>query len=116
MSKIHILTRQADGYEVIVHTPVPVGNNEDGHTWKEVLLKAGVSGVSSLTVGTGVGETTQAEMDDILAGDVIEFRTTIRAESSGATPSSIDAMVDAAIVDRKKLLAHQYKFYGYEQG
>lgn len=117
MSKIHVLEAAGDRqYKVIIHVPVPTGNNAVGMSWKSVLLASGKSGTSQLTVGTGPGQISSAENAQIVAGDVIELSTTILAESGGAGQASIDAMVDAAIAENTASIASQYKYYGHTIG
>jgi hypothetical protein len=60
-------------YEVVVHSPRPAGNNAAGRSWTEVLVNSG-SNVSSLPVGSGGGRISNAENNQIIAGDVFETR------------------------------------------
>lgn len=117
MSKIHVLGSDNNGkYFIVAHISTPVGNNTAGKSWKDVALKVGVLGSSRLIVGVGPGEITQEEMDSILAGDTLELSGSIHLESGGATPSSLDEMVDELITTQKANLQGRYKYYGYTQG
>lgn len=72
MPKIHILNGGTDGvYTAIVHIATPVGNNSAGFLWSDVIKFSGRA-KSRLTAGAGPGQTTQAELDQIAAGTLIE--------------------------------------------
>ncbi len=114
MSKLHVLTSDGKGrYSAVVHTPVPLGNNSAGESWKAALLAGGASGSTDLVVGTGPSNILQAEKDQITAGNVLEFRISFPFESGGASLVSLNEMVDSAIVNKKAQLASQYKYFGF---
>jgi hypothetical protein len=113
--KVHVLDAQSTSrYRVVLHTPMPVGNNSAGVTWKAAYLAAGLA-VSILPVGSAPGTTTQAEHDAILAGDTIEILGEIPAESGGATSASVTQMADALIASALSVLQARLRYYGYAQ-
>lgn len=72
--RMHIL--QAAGinlYDVVVHATTPVGNNSAGISWKVALVNSGLA-ATTLPVGTGPGQITQAESNQVTTGDLIEAR------------------------------------------
>ena len=72
MSRIHIL-QQADNnvYNVVVHAPVPAGNNAAGVPFATAILNAGLAN-TTMTVGTGPGQISSAEAAQVTAGTVLE--------------------------------------------
>ena len=73
MSKIHVLTGSGSNlYTVVVHIAAPVGNNSAGVSWVDALKNSGRATESLLTVGNGAGQITQAELNQIQAGTLIE--------------------------------------------
>lgn len=114
MSKIHILKSDNSwSYNVAIHFAVPAGNNTVGYSWKACGLGSGLTGTTSLEVGTGPGNITQAEYDSIIAGDVIEILKTI---SPGLNPTSaaVEALCDIKIAVWQADTARVLKYYGYK--
>lgn len=71
MSAIHLLTNGGGAYNVVIHIATPVGNNSAGFLWSDCIKNSGRNS-TSLSVGTGPGQITQAEADQIAAGTLIE--------------------------------------------
>ena len=61
MSKIHALQNFGGNVQVVLHTPMPSGNNSVGVSWKNAALNSGIQGITSMTEGTGAGQITTAE-------------------------------------------------------
>jgi hypothetical protein len=116
MSKVHVLTGMSGRYSAVLHVPVPVGSNAIGVTWKECLLSGGTK-VSILPIGIGKGQITQAEMDQITSGDVIEYQWEIPTNADGSAPSIsfIDALAEQEKARHFVETAVQYKYFGYVQ-
>lgn len=113
--KIHILEAlEAGRYRAVLHAPVPAGNNSAGVPWKAALVGAGLN-KTALPVGTLPGTIDALERDAVVAGDVLEIVTELRAETGGATPASLTQMADRVIADRLQQLAARLKFFGYTQ-
>src|SRR5688572_20004677 len=58
-------------YDVVVHSPTPVGNNSAGVSWATAVQNAG-NAATQLTIGNGPGQITQAEANGVANGSVIE--------------------------------------------
>lgn len=113
--KLHVLEALGQGrYRVVLHTPMPGGNNSAGVTWKAAYLAAGLA-TSVLVVGSNPGQTTQVEKDSITAGDVIEIVSEILTETGGTTPASVTYMADLIIAAALAALQVRLKYYGYTQ-
>lgn len=114
MSKIHIQKANNRKYDVVVHTPMPSGSNTAGETWKDCWVADGKN-LTVLKVGTKPSNITQAESNGIIAGDTMELSTTVLAESGGTAVASLNELVDTFIIEEKKKLKNQYKYFGYSQ-
>jgi hypothetical protein len=113
MSAIHILDANGDGqFRVVIHTPVPTGNNSAGLAWKAVLLASGRSGSTVLTEGIGPGQISTAEKATIVAGDVMEIVESIPLEGGGATQASIVASATSALNAWKVRQQAELRRYG----
>ena len=116
MAKIHVLESD-DGYayRVVIHFPVPTGNNAAGRSWKQCALAAGMTGETILEVGDAPGNISQAEYDSIIAGDTVEI---VRTINPGLNPSvsAVESLVDIHIAEWKKHAQRVLKYYGYEIG
>jgi hypothetical protein len=115
MSKIHVLENNNGQYKTVIHFTVPPGNNSAGKSWKDCALAGGEGVTTVLTVGDLPGQITQAEHDDIVAGNVLEIICNILVESGGATSASLDKLADKEIAAKQGTLQQKYKYYGYEQ-
>ena len=114
MSKIHILRGATSGlYTIVLHTPMPAGNNQAGFSWQECWVNDGRN-VTTMVEGTGAGQITTAEKADVEAGTVLEFVTSLLRDSVGGA-ASLTAWADQHINDRKSQLQTEYKHYGYTQ-
>ena len=113
MAKIHILESDNNfSYKVIIHFATPIGNNAVGLSWKSCALLNKDIGSTILEVGVEPSNITQAEYDDIIAGDIIEIIETI---SPGVSPTnvSVDALADIRINEWKANLERVLKYYGH---
>ena len=112
MSKVHVLeSNNNKTYQTVIHFDTPVGNNSVGLTWKAVGLASGMIGSTVLEVGTNPSNITQAEYDDIIAGDVIEIVRGISVEGS-ITNAAIEALVDILINEYKANMSSILKYFG----
>lgn len=113
MSKIHI--RKSDNnqsYEMVIHFATPTGNNTVGLSWKACALASGDIGTTILEVGTDPGDTTQAEYDDIIAGDIVEI---VRTATVGNSPTNtmIESLADIYITEWQNAMTRILKYYGH---
>jgi len=114
MSKIHVLeSDNAWSYKVAIHFATPAGNNSVGYSWKDCGLESGITGATSLEVGAGPGDITQAEYDSIIAGDIVEIVSYIKP---GITPTdaSVEALCNIEIAIWQGDVARVLKYYGHK--
>lgn len=72
MARMHILQSGGNNqYNVIVHAPTPAGNNSAGILWSTAIVNAGLAR-TQMTTGTGAGQITTSEANQVTAGTVIE--------------------------------------------
>jgi len=111
--KITILESDNEhGYKVAIHFATPAGSNSVGMSWKECALAAGMIGTTALEVGTAPGNISQAEHDDIIAGDTIEIITTINP-GLNPTNAAVEALCNIAVSNWKANMARILKYYGH---
>lgn len=116
MSKIHVLTSDTnENNQIVIHINIPSGNNLANISWKIAGLNSGIIGTTIMTEGVGAGQISSSEKANIIAGNEIEIVTNISAESGGATPQSLDLMVNQIINQKLTDLAKQLKYFGYTQ-
>lgn len=115
MATLHILEQTSPSapgspkdVKVVIHVPVPIGNNDAGATWKSVFLSAGESGSTVMVEGTGPGQISPLEKVQIVAGDVIEFVTDMDFSSL----PQIETDVQTIITQRVTVLKETYQQYG----
>lgn len=116
MSKIHVLSRNGDGYQVYIHTAMPIGVNLVSNSWSACYVAA-FSPSTQMSVGTGLGQITSSEAAAVLAGAEIEFQGSVSANADGSAPSSgqINTYADNIIAAGFLSLQSQLKYYGYTQ-
>lgn len=117
MSKVHVLAGNGGSYNLVIHTNTPAGVNSVANSWKACLISAGIATVSSMVVGTSIGNISSSEAASVLAGDLLEFRAPLNSNVDGSTPTStqITNFVDAVITTNFSALQVSMKFYGYTQ-
>lgn len=72
MARIHILEGSGlNTYTVVVHAPVPAATNVAGFQWSDCIKNSGRN-TTMMSVGTGPGQITNAENNDIANGTVVE--------------------------------------------
>jgi hypothetical protein len=101
-------------YRVITHQATPAGNNSAGFSWSSVVVAAGLAH-TDMTVGSGPGQTTQEEVDAILAGTVLEGGFAFNAPSSfdaGQLATLLDAQAVVTQASQLADLAERLKWYG----
>jgi len=113
MSKIHVLESNNDfAYKVVIHFPIPTGNNSVGLTWKLCGLSSKKTGSTILEVGTGPGNITQLEYDNIINGDIVEI---IRSINPGMNPTNmaVEALCNIYILNWLADNSRILKYYGH---
>jgi hypothetical protein len=113
--KLHVLDGNYTGnFQIVVHGATPAGNNSAGFSWQSVIL-ASNKNTSVLTVGSAPGQTTQAEMDAILAGTVLEGVFEFTDNAAWTNQQRIDELNLQATQCFNNVLnryAQQLKWYG----
>jgi hypothetical protein len=118
MAALHVLEGDGIRFKVVAHTAVPAGNNTAGNSWKSCLIAAGMN-TTILPEGTGVGQITTAEKNQIIAGDVIEMVFTVEVPTVGTNPNKLAAVQNAVAkmqTDYFAALSDKFRFYGYTNG
>ena len=117
MSKIHVLETDQFGSHLVIHAPVPVGNNSVGISWQAAGLASGRLGYSSLSVGPGLGQITEAERSTIANGSVVELAAICQSDSGGTSTAqrlaTLNAVAVQAVSDWTAEFKAALKFYGY---
>ena len=116
MADIHVLTARSRGQvDVVLHVPIPVGTNSVGTNWRTALVNSDTGGNTSLTIGEGPGQITQAEADLIASGAIFEHRTTFPLDAS--TPSGHRAALREFYAktktDKLASLQKQLQYFGH---
>ncbi len=118
MSSLHVLSGNGSGlYQVVIHTPTPVGNNSVGVSWATALINSGMA-KTVMTVGVGPGQISQAEHDQIAAGTVIEAVTQWQDDPTFSTQARLDDFnlrTSQASAARLAQLAAQLTYFGFTQ-
>ena len=113
MADIHVMSNVGySRYRCVLHDTVPPGNNRAGFLWKDVLLNAGITGSSSMTVGTGAGQITQAEYDLVVAGDLLELVTTLNSQGAADPTSVLISNAVRVMDDYRESLKRRYDDFG----
>ena len=99
MASAHVLERQGTAWHVVVHTPVPSGNNSAGVPWKTAFLNSGRSGTTALPDGTGPGQVTAAEKAAILAGDTLEFHLNVEVDTGTSPAATLNELIPRYMAD-----------------
>jgi hypothetical protein len=119
MSKVHALETGPNGTRTVYHVAPPAGNNSAGFSWVAAGLASGDLGHTVLTVGTGPGQTTQAEVDALLAGTIVELEDLVPAESGGTTTAQQSKTFDDGVAARRRdwlaTFRAKLKWFGYAQ-
>ena len=111
--KIHALTCNSGGdCAVILHTPMPAGNNAVGKSWKNVWLAMGRN-VTGLPIGNGIGQISSAEASSVQAGDVIEITGTIPVDVVGQGAGAVDVFGTALINAALAAMQTQLNYFGW---
>lgn len=114
MSKVHVFENTGENkYRCVIHIATATGtNNLVGATWKDIFLASGRAGSTILTVGTKLGNITQAEYDSIIAGDLLEIVAMIPLEGGAFAGPALNADVAAAVADWKTRTQNELRHYG----
>lgn len=116
MARMHILgAGTVDTYDVVVHAPTPPGNNAAGIAWAVAIQNSGRA-ISSLTVGNGPGQITQAENNQVTGGTVIEARFAWGdnpAWTNAERQADLQVRAQQAVDEVTAELQRQLKYFGH---
>lgn len=116
MSDIHVLEGNGNKWRVVMHIPIPVGDNEVNKSHRDALVATGRN-TSEMPVGPGLGEITQAEMDQITAGAVFEEVRQFDIFGAGSTNAERTTALKAFYTQVKgdifNKLEKGLRYYGY---
>ena len=112
MSSAHILERQGTTWHVVVHTPVPSGNNVAGVSWKTAFLNSGRSGLTTMTEGSGPGQITTVEKATVLTGDVLELHLQVEVETGVNPTATLNELVPRMITDTLNEWRQDLRYFG----
>ena len=116
MSKLHIGSNvNSDTWNVVIHNPTPVGNNNAGCSWQDVLVNSGVGGTTVLNEGSGAGQISTVEKAAVEAGTVIEMATQLTVQPPYAL-SDWNVAVNEAWTKHATELKRQLNWYGRVEG
>lgn len=128
MSKVHVLGRSNNGFQVVIHTPTPVGNNARGYAVKDILIAEGITGPNyndgngsvlpnkSQDPATVPGAISAAEVTDLNNGDILEIVGTIRAIDGATSNLNFEVEIDTLVSQTIAALQSQYNQYGRNHG
>lgn len=118
MADMHVLDGDGNvSWRVIMHFPVPAGNNSAGVGWHEALVNSGRA-QTQLIVGIGPGRIEQSEKTAIEAGEIYEHLASVALEGGGGcTQQTQQASLRKMFVFEKGVVVarvqHELKYYGY---
>jgi len=115
MSKMHVLDGGTNNvYSVVVHTAVPAGNNAAGTPWATALINS-KRNTTIMTIGTGAGQITQAEADQIAAGTVLEGSFIWQDDptwTNAQRTADLDLRAQQMVSDLTTNTQNQLKYFG----
>lgn len=115
MARLHI--REQTGvntYNVVVHSPTPVGNNSAGVAWSAAIV-ASSAPVTQMSIGNGSGQITNAEANQVAAGTVLETAFQWQDDPTWTTQQRTDDLnlrATQAVADATTLFQARLKFFG----
>lgn len=116
MAKIHVLEGSATTHQftIVVHAPAPVGINAAGVAWATAIANSGHN-TSILPVGNAAGQITQAELNQIQAGSVIEVVSTYWDDvtlTQAQRLAALDALATRTANDLVQRYQDQLQYFG----
>lgn len=87
---MHVLLQNNGQYSIVLHHPVPVGNNSAGFPWRTVIRTSGLGGKTILPSGDGTAgtisaaEKTNIETDGSIYEETVSWDVTRGGQLAGA--------------------------------
>lgn len=103
MADIHVLEAGGAAVRCVFHFDVPNVDNEIGVSIRAALVASGIGGTTSMAVGEGPGQISEAEKTAIEAGEVFEYPYSMRKDKA--------QWDDRSPAERLKVVRH---FYGQQ--
>lgn len=120
MSRLHILAGSGvNSFQCALHETVPAGNNAAGVPWSTALVNSGVGGRSIMAVGSGAGQITQAEMDQIIAGTLYEVLFTFQNDpnwTQAQRNAAMDTQIATLSAETQTRIASSLRLFGLTRG
>lgn len=113
--RLHIM--MSDGgnrYTVVCHADTPTGNNSAGVAWSTALKNA-LNPATVMSIGSGAGQITTAESNNVANGSVIEVTFQFDdnpAWTSQERTAQLNAIAADAVTRTQNELAAKLKWFG----
>ncbi len=113
MSDITVLERNMNNrWRVVMHFPVPAGNNTAGVSWRDALVASGIGGTTILPDGDGTGGTiSTADKVKIVSGALLEHVESVRL-GDGNPQSAAEELYNSRKADKATQLQARLNQYG----
>ena len=118
MSRLHILAGNDRLYQCVLHWPVPAVVNAAGISYRAALANSGMAR-NSMAVGTGAGQITQAEADQIAAGEIYEATFQFQDDpnySAAQRQQAMQAQIEAISNETQEKIANALRLFGLTRG
>lgn len=116
MSRIHVMESSGlNNYRIVVHAPTPNGNNSAAVSWVTALANSGQG--TQLPVGSGPGQISTSEANQVAAGQVIEASGSFTDDPAWNNAQRTAALVAEAtklVTEAQAELQKRLKFFGHE--
>lgn len=120
MAEVHVLKQNGRNLELVLHIPIPAGNNSAGVAWQTALVNSGLVQPSVLKAGDGSGGTIDStEVAALANGSLFERVVSydMGADFDGLNGtqknSRVDGVFAAVQTDLQGRLQDRLKYCGY---
>ncbi len=113
MADMHVLAGTGGRWRVVMHFPVPGGNNTAGVPWSDAVKNSDAGGSTSLPDGDGTGGTISAtEKTAVEAGTILEHTGDFRVESGGSVQATLREFYAKEKTDITAQLQRRLRYFG----
>ena len=120
MAEVHVLKQNGHNLELVLHIPIPGGNNSAGVSWQTALVNSGLVQPSILKDGDGTGGTIDATEKAALASGALfervlsyDMGTDFDGLNGAQKNAKIDGIYAAQLTDLQGRLQERLKYCGY---